>query len=243
MSRFGERRLLKLALLREEVCEANLELVRRGLVIESFGNASGVDREQGLVVIKPSGIDYQRLTPSSLVITALDGRIVDGDLRPSSDLPTHLALYRAFPNIGGVTHTHSFFATVWAQAGLELPCLGTTHADYFPGPIPITDRLKPEEIAGGYEANTGAAITRRFQQLDPDLITAALVRSHGPFCWGPSAASAAHTSVIVEELARMACYTRALRPDVPAIDDALRDKHFFRKHGPSAYYGQPRSRD
>lgn len=227
--------------LREEVCEANLELVRRGLVIEAFGNASGIDRERGLVVIKPSGIDYRKLTPKSLVVTDIDGRVVDGLLRPSSDLPTHLALYAAFPHIGGVVHTHSFHATVWAQAGREVPCLGTTHADYFPGPIPITDSLAPEEIQDAYEVNTGAAIARRLAQLDPDLFAAVLVRSHGPFCWGQSAGDAAHMAVIVEELARMAYFTMALSPEVSPIPDALRDKHFFRKHGPTAYYGQPKT--
>ena len=224
--------------LREEVCEANLELVRRGLALETFGNASGIDREQRLVVIKPSGIDYRELTPQCLVVTDLDGRIVDGPLRPSSDLPTHLALYAAFLNIGGVVHTHSCYATVWAQAGREVPCLGTTHADYFPGPIPITEELLPEEIQDAYEVNTGAVIARRFARLDPDMFAAVLVRSHGPFCWGRSASDAAHTAVIVEELARMAHFTMALNPEVSRIHDALRDKHFFRKHGPTAYYGQ-----
>lgn len=228
--------------LRDEVCAANLELGRRGLVIESFGNASGIDRGRGLVAIKPSGIPYAKLTPGSLVITDLDGRVVEGSLRPSSDLPTHLVLYRAFGDIGGVVHTHSRFATVWAQAGREIPCLGTTHADYFPGPVPITGPMTPGEIARAYEANTGHAIVRRLRGLDHAAFTAVLVHGHGPFCWGETAAGAAHTAVVLEELAHMAWCTLTLNAKATPISAALRDKHFTRKHGPGAYYGQPARR-
>jgi L-ribulose-5-phosphate 4-epimerase len=224
--------------LRAEVLEANLELVRRGLVIYTFGNASGVSREHGLVAIKPSGVPYETMTPADIVITDLEGNIVEGKLRPSSDLPTHLALYRAFPEIGGVVHTHSRHATAWAQAGCEIPCFGTTHADYFHGPIPVTDALTPEEIQSAYEANTGVAIVRRMQGLDAMGCPAALVHGHAPFTWGKSAMDAAHMSVIVEELAAMAWMTVTIRRDAQPISLAQRDKHYFRKHGPTATYGQ-----
>jgi L-ribulose-5-phosphate 4-epimerase len=227
--------------LRDAVCEANLELVRRGLVIESFGNASGIDRARGIVAIKPSGVAYDRLTRSRLVLTDLAGRILEGSLRPSSDLPTHLELYRAFPAIGGVAHTHSRFATAWAQAGREIPCFGTTHADFFPGPIPITRRMTPDEIRGAYEVNTGRVITRRFARLDPAVVAAVLVHGHGPFSWGASAADAVHAAYVLEELARLAWCTVTLNPAARPIGAALRRKHFFRKHGPGAYYGQPPS--
>ncbi len=227
--------------LRAEVLEANLALVRRGLVMEAFGNASGIDRERGLVVIKPSGMNCDGLTPGDLVVTNLDGRTIEGSLRPSSDLPTHLVLYRSFPGIGGIVHTHSTFATAWAQAGREIPCLGTTHADYFPGPIPITEPMRAGEIQAAYEENTGAVIVRRFASLDPQVTPAVLVFGHGPFCWGEGAGAAARNAVIVEELARMAYYTCTLNPSVSPIPAELRDKHFFRKHGPGAYYGQKKS--
>jgi len=224
--------------LRSEVLEANLELVRRGLVIYTFGNASGVSREHGLAVIKPSGVPYEKMTPADMVITDLEGRIVEGGLRPSSDLPTHVALYRAFPSIGGVVHTHSRHATAWAQACRGIPCFGTTHADYFHGPVPVTEPLSPEEIEGEYEANTGAAIVRLMAGVDPLGCPAALVAGHGPFCWGKSATDAVHTAVIVEELAAMAWQTLTINPHAAPISEALRDKHHFRKHGPKAYYGQ-----
>jgi L-ribulose-5-phosphate 4-epimerase len=224
--------------LRDAVCDANLELVRRGLVIESFGNASGIDRARGIVAIKPSGVAYDRLTPSRLVLTDLAGRVVEGALRPSSDLPTHLELYRAFPAIGGVAHTHSRFATAWAQSGREIPCLGTTHADYFPGPIPITRRMTPAEIRRAYELNTGRVIAQRFARLDPAAVAAVLVRGHGPFSWGASAADAVRTAYVLEELARLAWCTVTLNPAAGPIGAALRRKHFLRKHGPGAYYGQ-----
>ena len=224
--------------LRAEVLEANLELVRRGLVLYTFGNASGVSREHGLVAIKPSGVPYEKMTPADMVITDLEGCVVEGSLRPSSDLATHVALYRAFPSIGGVVHTHSRCATAWAQACREIPCFGTTHADYFHGPVPVTARLTPAEIESEYEANTGVAIIRMMEGRDPLGCPAALVAGHGPFCWGQSAADAAHMAVIVEELAAMARQTLALNPAAAPIPKALHDKHYLRKHGPKAYYGQ-----
>lgn len=229
---------MRLARLRRDVLEANLELVRRGLVLYTFGNASGMDRDEGLVVIKPSGVPYDELKPEHMVVTDLSGAIVEGNLRPSSDLPTHLALYRNFPGVGGVAHTHSEFATAWAQAGRPIPCLGTTHADYFHGSVPVTDELSAQEISGDYEKNTGTAICRAFLKLDPDAIPAVLVRGHAPFCWGPDVAAAAHNAVILEAVARMAYYTVNLSPDAQPLPRALHDKHFLRKHGKNAYYGQ-----
>ncbi len=228
----------RLQALREQVLEANLELVRAGLVIHAFGNASGIDRDEGLVVIKPSGVPYGELTPASLVVTDLEGRVVEGDFRPSSDLPTHVALYKAFPGIGGVAHTHSRHATAWAQAGREIPCLGTTHADYFRGPVPVTEEMTEEEIGSAYEWNTGTAVVRRFAALDPLECPAVLVRGHAPFCWGRTPAEAAHNADIVEQVAAMAIETLMLNVDAAGISVALRDKHFLRKHGPGAYYGQ-----
>jgi L-ribulose-5-phosphate 4-epimerase len=227
--------------LREEVLDANLELVRRGLVLYTFGNASGISRKDGLVVIKPSGVAYEDLVPEHLVITKLDGQIVEGELRPSSDLATHLEIYKHFPGIGGVAHTHSEFATAWAQACRPIPCFGTTHADYFHGEVPVTPALTPEEIAEDYERNTGLVICRRFQQLDADAVPAVLVASHGPFCWGPTPADAARTAVILESLARTAYYTTTLVEDCKPIPRELHDKHFLRKHGRNAYYGQVRT--
>jgi L-ribulose-5-phosphate 4-epimerase len=224
--------------LRAKVLEANLELVRRGLVIYTFGNASGVEREKGLVVIKPSGVPYDQMTPAHMVITDLEGRVVEGDLRPSSDLATHVALYRAFPSIGGVVHTHSRHATAWAQACRAIPCFGTTHADYFHGPVPVTDPLTPGEIESDYEANTGVAIVRTMEGRDPLGCPAVLVAGHAPFCWGKTVTDAAHIAVIVEELAAMAWQTIAINPAARPISDSLRDKHYFRKHGSKAYYGQ-----
>jgi L-ribulose-5-phosphate 4-epimerase len=225
--------------LREEVFAANQELVRCGLVIFTFGNASGFDRDSGKVVIKPSGVPYGTMRPNDLVITDLDGKICEGNLRPSSDLPTHLALYRAFEGVNGVVHTHSRYATAWAQAGNEIPCLGTTHADYFRGPIPVTDEMQPCEIESEYEWNTGQVIVNRFKKLNPLATPAVLVAGHAPFCWGASPAAAAHTAIVVEELAHLAFLTTTIRADVEGISTALRDKHFLRKHGPGAYYGQP----
>jgi L-ribulose-5-phosphate 4-epimerase len=227
-----------LTALRQEVLEANLELFRRGLAVYTFGNASGISRDEGLVVIKPSGVPYESIKAEDLVATDLEGHVVEGGLRPSSDLPTHLALYRAFPALGGVAHTHSACATAWAQAGREIPCLGTTHADCFRGPIPVTAPLSPEEIQTDYELNTGRAIVKRFAGLDPMEMQAALVAGHGPFCWGASASQAAHNAVILEEIARIAYWTVMLDPAAAPLPSTLLDKHFFRKHGRGAYYGQ-----
>lgn len=224
--------------LRKEVLEANLELVRRGLVLYTFGNASGIDRASGMVVIKPSGVPYDGMRPEHMVVTGLDGRVLEGPLRPSSDLETHLALYRAFPGIGGVVHTHSSHATAFAQAGREIPCFGTTQADYFRGPVPVSAPLTREQIEGAYERHTGEAIVRRLEGLDPGEASAVLVAGHGPFCWGPTPAAAAHTAVILEELARMALYTLALAPHAAPLPACHIDRHFLRKHGAGAYYGQ-----
>lgn len=228
--------------LREEVLDANLELVRRGLVLYTFGNASGIDRSEGLVAIKPSGVPYETLTAAHLVISDLDGKIVEGNLRPSSDLPTHLELYRCFRNIGGVAHTHSEFATAWAQAEKPIPCYGTTHADSFHGAVPVTERLSTAEITGDYELETGKAIHRAFKKLDPGAIPAVLVAGHAPFCWGPTAASAAHNAVILEYVAKMAYHTLLINGESSPLARELHDKHFLRKHGRDAYYGQANTR-
>ena len=225
--------------LREEVLEANLELVRRGLVLYTFGNASGILRDEGRIVIKPSGVPYEELTPETMVVTDLDGKVVTGNLRPSSDLATHVLLYRSFPAIGGVVHTHSEYATAWAQARREIPCFGTTHADYFHGPVPVTNPMPEDEIAGEYETNTGSAIVRAFRERDPERIPAVLVANHGPFTWGPDAAAAAHHAVVLESIARMAFFTTTLNHQAEAISSALHDRHYLRKHGRNAYYGQP----
>lgn len=227
--------------LRTEVYEANLELVQRGLVLYTFGNASGVSREAGRIVIKPSGVPYEKMTPADMVITDMEGRVVEGSLRPSSDLATHAALYRAFPSIGGVVHTHSRHATAWAQAGREIPCFGTTHADYFCGSVPVTAPLTREEIESDYEAKTGHAIVRLIGDRNPLGCPAVLVAGHAPFCWGTSAADAARTAVIVEEIAALASETVMINSSASPIADCLRDKHYFRKHGPKASYGQAQS--
>ena len=227
--------------LREEVLNANLELVRRGLVLYTFGNASGIDRALGLVAIKPSGVPYEELTPAHMVISDLTGKIVDGTLRPSSDLPTHLELYRNFSNIGGVAHTHSEFATAWAQAETPIPCFGTTHADYFHGAVPVTERLRASEIEGDYELETGTAICRAFSGLTPDSVPAVLVAGHAPFCWGANAAEAAHHAVILEYVAKMAYHTLLINAESRPLARELHDKHFLRKHGRDAYYGQAKT--
>jgi L-ribulose-5-phosphate 4-epimerase len=233
-----------LGTLREEVLAANLELVRRGVVVFTFGNVSGISRKDGLVAIKPSGVPYDELTAEQIVVCDIDGRIVDSNLRPSSDLPTHLQLYRHFPRIGGVAHTHSEYATSWAQAKRPIPCLGTTHADYFHGPIPVTPDLTDDEIGGDYEQATGVAIVRTFVDLglDPDHHPGVMVAGHAPFCWGMNAADAVHNAAIVEYIARMATHTLAIDANSGPLASALHDKHFFRKHGPSAYYGQDKER-
>jgi len=228
--------------LREEVLEANLELVRRGLVLYTFGNASGMSREQGLVVIKPSGVPYETMKPEDLVVVNLQGYIVEGTLRPSSDLPTHLVLYKAFPSIAGVAHTHSRAATSWAQARRAIPCFGTTHADYFQGPIPVTKPMKPAEIRKDYKLNTGLAIVRCIGKRDPLQTPGVLVAGHAPFCWGATPAEAAHNAVIVEEIAALALQTLTANPKARPIEKPLHEKHFFRKHGNTAYYGQKPAR-
>jgi L-ribulose-5-phosphate 4-epimerase len=226
--------------LKAEVLEANLELVRRGLVLYTWGNASGIDRGQGLVAIKPSGVPYDSMTAADMVVTDLDGRVVEGSLKPSSDLGTHLLLYRAFPTIGGVVHTHSEYATAWAQAGRAIPAFGTTHADYFYGPVPVTDVLSPDEIDGDYVHNTGLAIVRRFRQLDldPDAIPGVLVAGHAPFAWGKSPLKAAENAVVLEAVARIGMRTVILNPEAEGVSQSLLDRHYFRKHGATATYGQ-----
>jgi L-ribulose-5-phosphate 4-epimerase len=225
--------------LKSEVCEANLRLVAEGLVIQTWGNASGIDRAAGLVVIKPSGVAYDQMQPQHMVVVHLEtGQVVEGNLKPSSDTPTHLVLYRAFPGIGGVVHTHSLYATAWAQARREIPALGTTHADYFYGPVPCTRLLTTEEIQKDYELNTGHVIVERFEGLDTTACPGVLVASHGPFTWGRSVGQAVENAAVLEHLARLAGETLRLTPELPPMQAALLDKHFLRKHGPNAYYGQ-----
>lgn len=231
--------------LRTEVLEANLELVRHGLVLYTFGNASGIDREQGLVVIKPSGVSYDDLRPEHMVVTDLHGTLIEGDLRPSSDLDTHTLLYREFPRIGAVVHTHSEFATSFAQAGLPIPAYGTTHADYFHGPVPVTEPLSDVAIGGRYVHETGLAIVERFGgktghgPLDPLAVPACLVAGHAPFTWGRTPHEAAHNAVVLEAIAKLAYRTTVLKADAPTVSQALLDRHYFRKHGARATYGQP----
>jgi L-ribulose-5-phosphate 4-epimerase len=228
--------------LRERVAESNRRLAAEGLVSLSFGNASGVDRNEGTLVIKASGVACDRVGPADTVVVSLeDGRVVEGSLRPSSDTPTHLVLYRRFASIGGVVHTHSAFASAWAQAGRSVPCLGTTHADHFAGPIPVTRGLTEEEIAGDYEASTGQVIVETLEGLSLGALEmpAALVASHGPFAWGADPAEAVTNAVALEVVAAMALRTLALEPTIGPIADALSARHFGRKHGPDAYYGQP----
>jgi L-ribulose-5-phosphate 4-epimerase len=229
---------MRLPALREEVLQANLELVRRGLVLYTFGNASGIERDEGLVVIKPSGVAYETMKPQDMVVVNLAGNVVEGSLRPSSDLPTHLILYKAFHAVGGVAHTHSRAATSWAQAQREIPCFGTTHADYFHGSVPVTKPLTPAQIRSDYEANTGHAIVRCLAKLDPLCVPAVLVAGHAPFCWGKTPADAAHNAVVLEEIAALAVQTLLANPKARPISKHLHEKHFFRKHGSAAYYGQ-----
>jgi len=225
--------------LKRQVCQANLDLVREGLVIQTFGNVSGIDRDRGLVVIKPSGLSYDGMRPEHMVTVSLaTGEVVGPGLRPSSDTPTHLELYRAFDGIGGVVHTHSPHATAWAQARRDLPALGTTHADYFAGPIPCTRAMEPVEIRTDYEANTGRVIVERFRGHEAGRCPAVLVASHGPFTWGTTPAEAVHHAAILEFLARLASETLTLSPGLEPMPEVLLEKHYSRKHGPSAYYGQ-----
>lgn len=224
--------------LKREVWRANLELMERRLVIYTWGNVSAIDRDRGLVVIKPSGVAYDVMQPEHMVVLTLDGKQVEGDLRPSSDAPTHLELYRAFDGVGGVAHTHSPWATIWAQAGRGIPCYGTTHADYFYGEIPCTRPLEPEEIEGNYEENTGRVIVEAFDAIEPLVVPAVLVFQHGPFTWGKSAVKAVESSAVLEQVARMAHEAEVCNPHVKPIQKELLDKHFLRKHGKNAYYGQ-----
>ena len=227
--------------LRGAVCEANLELNRRGIVLYTWGNVSGIDRGRGLVVIKPSGIPYEEMRPEHMVVVDLDNRVVEGDLRPSSDTRTHTVLYRAFPQIGGIAHTHSVHAVGWAQARRPVPCLGTTHADHCAGPIPCTAALTPEEVGRDYEAETGNAIVRRFadDRLDPMAVPMVLVAGHGPFAWGPSPDEAVRNAVILEETARMATLTTIVAGSPQPLEDYILSYHYERKHGKDAWYGQP----
>ena len=224
--------------LREQVCRANLLLPKHNLVTFTWGNVSGIDRKRGLVVIKPSGLSYDDMKPEDMVVLDLDGNVVEGKWKPSSDTPTHLRLYNAFPDCGGIVHTHSRWATVFAQAGRAIPALGTTHADDFHGPIPCTRPLTDEEIAGEYEAETGNVIIETLRGHDPMAVPAALVYSHGPFAWGRNAMEAVHNAVVLEEAAFMAWHTLALNPEKEEMQKSLLDRHYLRKHGPGAYYGQ-----
>lgn len=225
--------------LKDIVCKANLELPKYGLVTFTWGNVSGVDREMGLVVIKPSGVEYDGMTPEDMVVVSLaTGEKVEGKWKPSSDTATHVALYNAFPHIGGIVHTHSRWATTFAQAGRGIPAYGTTHGDYFYGEIPCARKMTPEEIAGEYERETGNVIIETFYEKSPDDIPAVLVHSHGPFAWGTDPHSAVHNAVVLEELAFMAFHTEAISPGIPPMQQELLDKHYLRKHGQTAYYGQ-----
>lgn len=230
-----------LAELKERVLAANLELQKRKLVIYTWGNVSGIDRERGLVVIKPSGVPYEELSPEQMPVVNLDGEIVEGKLNPSSDTPTHLYLYRHFPEIGGVVHTHSPWATAWAQTCKGIPCLGTTHADYFYGEVPCTRALTQEEIREDYEVNTGKVIVQRFSGLNYQYFPGVLVASHAPFTWGRDPAEAVHNSVVLEEIAKISFFSRLIDHTVSEIDQELLDKHYLRKHGAGAYYGQQKT--
>ncbi len=223
--------------LKEQVLQANLDLVKYGLVVFTWGNVSGISRENDLVVIKPSGVSYSNMKPGDMVVLNLYGQVVEGDLKPSSDAPTHLVLYRQFLNIGGIVHTHSEWATSWAQAGKGIPAIGTTHADYFYGEIPCTRKMTTKEIEGEYELETGRLIVERFNDLNPDQIPGVLVNNHGPFAWGTDAGNAVHNAVVMEEVAKMTFRSLQLNQET-TMDQALLDKHFLRKHGKDAYYGQ-----
>lgn len=223
--------------LKKEVYRANMDLVKHGLVIFTWGNVSGIDREKGLVVIKPSGVDYDVMKPEDMVVVDLEGNVVEGNLKPSSDTPTHLALYRAWTEVGGVVHTHSTFATAWAQAGLDIPNIGTTHADYFHEAIPCTPDMTEEEVKGAYELETGNVIIKRFEGMNPMHTPGVLVKNHGPFAWGKDAHDAVHNAVVMEQVAKMASIAFAANPKL-TMNPLLIEKHYLRKHGPNAYYGQ-----
>lgn len=220
------------------MCQANVDLAACGLVTLTWGNVSGINAARDRVVIKPSGVPYQRLRPAEMVVVDLDGRVLEGDLRPSSDTPTHVLLYRYFAGIGGITHTHSRHATMFAQARREIPCLGTTHADHFFGPVPVTRPLTDEEVAANYEANTGSVILERFAELDPQAMPAVLVAGHAPFTWGKDATDSLKNAIALEAVAEMALGTRLLNPHAPRLENYVLNKHYQRKHGPHAYYGQ-----
>ena len=235
--------------LKEKVCQANLDLVKHGLVIFTWGNVSAIDRASGLVVIKPSGVSYDNMKPEDMVVVDLDGKVVEGSLNPSSDTPTHVVLYKAFPHIGGVVHTHSTYATAWAQAGMDIPNIGTTHADYFHDAIPCTRNMRRAEVFGEYEKETGNVIVERFKGMNPDDTPAVLVRNHGPFTWGTDADNAVHNAVVLEDVAKMASISVDINTAgklsgiyisdfVPRMNKLLIEKHYSRKHGPNAYYGQ-----
>lgn len=224
--------------LKQQVLEANLELPKYGLVTFTWGNVSGIDRESGLFVIKPSGVPYEALRAEQMVVVDLEGNVVEGDLRPSSDTPTHMVLYNSFPDIGGVVHTHSPWGTSWAQAGRALPAYGTTHADYFYEEIPVTRPMTKEEINGAYELETGNVIVERFADIDPNQVPGVLVHAHAPFVWGKDAHNAVHNAVVLEEVAKIAARMLQLNPDTAPMDQTLLDRHFLRKHGANAYYGQ-----
>ncbi len=230
--------------LKKEVCEANLLLPKYGLVTFTWGNVSGIDRKSGLFVIKPSGVSYEGMTPDDMVVMDLEGNVVEGRYKPSSDTATHLEIYKAFPNVGGVVHTHSSYATSWAQAGRDIPAYGTTHADYFYGPIPCLRVLTKDEIEDAYEANTGHLIVNAFREMDEqegrnyEAVPGCLCKNHGPFCWGKDAADAVHNAVVMEECAKMALRCEVINPKVQPAPQELLDKHYFRKHGENAYYGQ-----
>ena len=228
--------------LKKTVFEQNMRLKESGLVVLTWGNVSAIDRERGVVCIKPSGVSYSAMTADDMVVLDLDGNTVDGHYRPSSDTPTHLYLYKAFPEIGGIVHTHSSYATAWAQAGESIPAYGTTHADAFFGDVPCTRALTKEEIEGEYEHNTGAVIAEAFTSLDPNAVPAVLVKNHGPFTWGKNALDAVNTAITLEEVAKMALLTRQIKPSADRVDQHLLDKHYNRKHGANAYYGQRRLR-
>jgi len=225
--------------LREEVLEANLALVSHGLVTLTWGNASGIDRGSGLVAIKPSGVAYAGMTAGDIVVVDLAGNVVEGERHPSTDLPTHLLLYRTFPEIDGVVHTHSTWATAWAQAGREIPILGTTHADLCPGPVPVARHLTDDEVAGAYEENTGVVLVEAIRARGIDEVPCVLVPGHGPFTWGADAAQAVERAVTLEQVARMALLTLVVQPEAPNLAAAVVERHYTRKHGPGAYYGQP----
>lgn len=223
--------------LKQKVCKANLDLVKHGLVLFTWGNVSAIDRQQGLVVIKPSGVSYDNMKAEDMVVVDLDGNVVEGQYKPSSDTATHVVLYKNFGDIGGVVHTHSEWATIWSQSGQPVPALGTTHADYFYGSIPCTRKLTPKEIDTAYEKETGTVIVETFDDLDPNAVPGVLVNNHGPFSWGKDAHDAIHNAVVMEAVSKMAYYTLQIK-NVPSIDQELLDKHYLRKHGKNAYYGQ-----